>query len=105
MRPVLADQEGGTMLQCQNILPRADMNGDYLYTISDLWMQIKTVFHMPAKLLVEAIATSPGVAQFLELTCWSGESVFGGVFSLIAWSVVLTVVSTALVITGNSLEK
>jgi hypothetical protein len=31
--------------------------------------------------------------------------VFGGVFSLIAWSVVLTVVSTALVITGNSLEK
>lgn len=93
------------MLQCQNFLPHADMNGDYVYTISDLWLQIKTVFHMPAKLLVEALASFPGVAQFLELTCWSGESVFGGVFSLIAWAVVLIAVSTALVLTGNSLEK
>lgn len=93
------------MLQCQNFLPRADMNGDYVYTISDLWLQIKTVFHLPAKLLVEALDTFPGVAQFLELTCWSGESLIGGAFSLIAWAVVLTVVSTALVMTGDSLEK
>jgi len=93
------------VLQCQNFLPRADMNGDYAYTISDLWLQIKTVFHMPAKLLVEALANFQGVAQFLELTCWSGESLIGGAFSLLAWAVVLTVVSTALVVTGDSLEK
>lgn len=93
------------MLQCQNFLPRADMNGDYVYTISDLWLQIKTVFHMPAKLLVEALATFPGVAQFLELTCWSGESLIAGAFSLAAWAVVLIAVSTALVLTANSLEK
>lgn len=42
------------MFKCQNVLPRADMNGDYVYTISDLWLQIKTVYLLPANFLVDA---------------------------------------------------
>lgn len=93
------------MFQCQNIFPRVDMNGDYVYTISDLWLQIKTVFFIPARLLVEVLASFPGVARFLELNCWSGESVMGGAVSMLAWFFAIGIVGSVLMAGGNSPRK
>jgi hypothetical protein len=93
------------MFECQNILPRADMNGDYAYTITDLWLQLKTVFLLPANALVDFMRASPGLGDFLELNCWSGHGFIGGVASTVLWLVAIALVGAALALPGRYTKK
>lgn len=71
-----------------------DMNGDFIFTIADVWLMIKFVCLLPAKAVVGLIANNPDLARFFEIDCSTGESWGGGIFSLFAWFVILAIVGT-----------
>lgn len=90
------------MFKCQNVLPRADMNGDYIYTISDLWLQIKTIYLLPANALVDLTLPSSPLARFLELDCWSTHGIFGVIFSAYLWWLILMMLGGLLAASANA---
>lgn len=92
------------MIQCHNFLLRADMNGDSIVTVSDLWMQFKTIWFMPSNFVVEKVLGAPALAQFLEFNCSSGQGFIGGAASMIFW-VVSVVIFSALVVGIGQLTK
>jgi hypothetical protein len=65
-----------------------DMNGDGAVTISDVWLIIQYLWLLPAKIVMLVIEGFPPLAAFLEITCETGTSFGGGVFSLLPWLVV-----------------
>lgn len=66
-----------------------DMNGDGVFSISDVWLAIEVVWLLPAKMVVSMAQLSPTLATFFEINCSTGESWGGGIFSLVWWSLVL----------------
>jgi hypothetical protein len=62
-----------------------DMNGDFMFTISDVWLMIKFAWLLPAKIAMTMIESSPQLVTFLESNCTTGDSWGAGIFSLIAW--------------------
>lgn len=96
MRPSsrLGDPE---MSMCENLQLRIDMNGDSAYTITDLWLQIKGVYLLPANAIVEASLPSSGLSRFLELDCWSAHGIVGAILSGFLWWVALVIVGGLLV--------
>ncbi|MBN9370970.1 hypothetical protein [Hydrogenophaga sp.] len=84
------------MFQCQNFLPRADMNGDQIYTITDLWLQIKAIWLIPGNVGLEVLASVPGAVQFLELDCWSASGFIGAIVSGYLWGLVIMIVGSIL---------
>lgn len=90
------------MFKCQNVLPRADMNGDYVYTTSDLWLQIKTIYLLPTNALIDLIQPSSRLARFLELDCWSAHGFVGAIFSAYLWWLILMMVGGLLTVSANA---
>lgn len=80
------------------------MNGDYVYTISDLWLQIKTVYLLPTNFLVDAALPSSPLARFLELDCWSAHGFVGAILSAYLWWVILMMVGGLLTIFAKSAQ-
>jgi hypothetical protein len=66
-----------------------DMNGDFIFTITDVSLMLKFFYLLPAKVAVGMIASSPDLTRFFELDCSTGESWGGGMFSLFVWFVIL----------------
>lgn len=66
-----------------------DMNGDGVFSISDVWLVIEVIWLLPAKVAVSVAQMSPALTTFLEINCSTGESWGGGIFSLITWYLVL----------------
>jgi hypothetical protein len=93
------------MFQCQNVLPRADMNGDQIYTITDLWFQAKAVWLIPGNVLLEFLASVPGVVRFLELNCHSASGAIGAIVSGFLWGIALTAVGAILIGAGKAAGK
>ena len=69
-----------------------DMNGDFVFSISDVWLIVKFIWLLPAKVVMYVVENQPAMATFFEIDCSTGESWGGGFFSLIAWIIVLTIV-------------
>lgn len=85
------------MFQCQNVLPRVDMNGDQIYTITDLWLQIKAIWLIPGNVVLEQVALIPGAVQFLELDCWSASGFIGAIVSGYLWWLALIASCTVVI--------
>lgn len=66
-----------------------DMNGDLMFTISDIWLMIKFIWLLPAKAIMALIDNSPQLVTFFEATCAMGDSWGGGVLSFFGWLVIL----------------
>lgn len=68
-----------------------DMNGDLVFSISDVWLLVKFIWLLPAKAVVGLAQSVDVLAAFLEIHCSTGESWGGGVFSLFGWLAVFWV--------------
>ena len=77
-----------------------DMNGDLVFSISDVWLIIKFIWLLPAKAVVGFSHNVSAWATFFEIDCSTGESWGGGIFSLFVWFVVLGLIGWA----ANELE-
>lgn len=77
---------------CQRFHIVKDMNGDLVFTISDVWLMIKFIWLLPAKAVAGLMQSSPEWAAFFEIACSTGESWGGGIFSLVGWFVILALV-------------
>lgn len=77
-----------------------DMNGDLVFSISDVWLIIEFIWLLPAKVVVSLAHNQPKLAAFFEIDCSTGNSWGGGIFSLFVWFVVLGLIGWAL----NALE-
>ncbi len=75
-----------------------DMNGDFVFSISDVWLMIKFIWLLPAKAVVGLMHSTPTWAAFFEIDCSTGESWGGGIFSLFAWFVILALVGVLLAV-------
>lgn len=73
---------------CQRFHIVKDMNGDLLFSISDVWLIIKFIWLLPAKAVVSLIENNSKWAAFFEINCSTGESWGGGMFSLVGWFVI-----------------
>lgn len=78
-----------------------DMNGDFAFTISDVWLMIKYVWLLPTKAVMAMIESVPKWATFFEISCSTGESWGGGIFALFGWILILVLVGMLLVEIGN----
>ena len=72
-----------------------DMNGDGVFSISDVWLMLKFLWLLPAKVVVSLALAYPGLATFFEINCSTGESWGGGIFSLVAWFFALLLIGLA----------
>lgn len=70
---------------CERFHIVKDMNGDGMFTISDVWLIIKFIWLLPTKAVVGMAQNFPTLATFFEINCSMGESWGGGIFSLAAW--------------------
>lgn len=69
------------------------MNRDSLFTISDVWLILHFIWLLPAKLAIAGLSSIRELATFLELTCATGESWGGAMFSFLVWGIVLLMIS------------
>lgn len=74
---------------CERFHLVKDMNGDAVFSISDVWLIIEFIWLLPAKVVVSIAQMSPTLATFFEINCSTGESWGGGIFSSVAWLLVL----------------
>ena len=81
---------------CQRFHIVKDMNGDLVFSISDVWLIIKFVWLLPAKVVMSLIQSNPKWATFFEIDCSTGDSWGGGLFSLVGWFVILALVGAVL---------
>lgn len=65
-----------------------DMNGDGVFTITDVGKIIEFIWFLPAKVGVSALESQPQLASFLEINCNTGTSWGAGIFSFIVWFIV-----------------
>ena len=70
-----------------------DMNGDGIFSISDIWLMIKYVWLLPSRAVVSFFHSNRDWARFFEIDCSTGESFGGFLFSLVAWFFVLCMVA------------
>ena len=73
---------------CGRLFFAKDMNGDLAFTITDIWLMAKFVFLLPAKLVVGIIHNTEMASTFFEVSCSTGESWGGAIFSAFAWTLV-----------------
>lgn len=79
---------------CQRFYFAKDMNGDLVFTITDVWLIIKFIWLLPAKIFMSMIESFPGLVTFFESACSTGDSWGGGIFSLLIWVVLLAWLAT-----------
>lgn len=73
----------------------ADMNGDGVITIGDVWLWIKWLYFYPGDgLLYGVMSGVPQIAKFFEITSSSYGGIFSGIFSLLAWLIVIGMVGS-----------
>lgn len=70
-----------------------DMNGDGVFSISDIWLIIHDAWLLPSKATIVLLQQSEDLARFFELSCNTGESWGGGIYSFICWVFVLVLVA------------
>jgi hypothetical protein len=70
-----------------------DMNGDGVFTITDLGQILEFIWLLPAKVGVSALESQPQLASFFEISCNTGTSWGAVIFSFIVWIIVLAAVS------------
>lgn len=69
-----------------------DINGDGIFTITDVFKLIAQLFFLPGDSLIYfTINEAPEVARFLELGRNSLHGFLSGIFSLIVWIVFLAI--------------
>lgn len=81
---------------CQRFTFAQDMNGDFAYTISDLWLQFKVAWLLPSNFAASILHDWPWVGSFLEIDCMTGRGALGGVFSAFVWFLLFMVVLSVL---------
>lgn len=80
---------------CQRFHIVKDMNGDLVFSISDVWLIVKFVWLLPSKVVMSLIQSTPKWATFFEIDCSTGDSWGGGLFSLVGWFVILALFGIA----------
>jgi hypothetical protein len=78
-----------------------DMNGDFVFTISDVWLMIKFVWLLPVKAVLALIETDSKWMTFFEVDCSTGESWGGGILAFFGWIAILVLIVSLLVEFGN----
>lgn len=78
-----------------------DMNGDFVFTISDVWLMIKFIWLLPVKAVLALIETNPKWVTFFEIDCSTGESWGGGILAFFGWIAILTLIVVLLAELGN----
>ena len=73
-----------------------DMNGDSVFSVSDVSLIIEYLWLLPAKAAVALIQSSEGLASFFEISCSTGASWGGGIFSLFGWLIILSILVAVL---------
>ena len=69
-----------------------DINGDGVFTITDVFKSTGRLFFLPGDSLIYfTIKEAPGVARFLELGRDSFHGILSGTISLIAWVLFLVI--------------
>jgi hypothetical protein len=81
---------------CGRFFLATDMNGDFLFTISDVWLIAKFIWLLPSKAVVGLLHNSPEIATFFEIGCSTGEGFGGAVFSFFAWFIGLLLIGIAI---------
>lgn len=72
-----------------------DMNGDMLFTITDVWLLLEVLWLLPSNFIVH-VASIGAVGRFFEIDCGTGRGLGGMVFSSFAWFVAYVLFSAAL---------
>jgi len=78
-----------------------DMNGDFVFTISDVWLMIKFIWLLPVKAVLALIETNPKWVTFFEIDCSTGESWGGGILAFFGWIAILALYGALLAELGN----
>ncbi|HXM83544.1 MAG TPA: hypothetical protein VN929_16660 [Burkholderiales bacterium] len=81
---------------CRRFHFAADMNGDGVFTISDVFLIAKQIWLLPANLIVGTLQEIPIIATFFEMDCSTGQSFGGAIFSLFAWFIIFIVLGVML---------
>ena len=74
---------------CGRFLFAADMNGDEMTTISEVFLWLKGAFLLPSNFAGHVLMRDPHIGKFFELDCGTGNGIGGGLLSLIAWILLL----------------
>ena len=70
-----------------------DMNGDGSVTLTDVWLLLGWVFHLPGDaVLALVLNNAPGFARFLELSVGQYGGLLTGVISFAVWSIILILI-------------
>ena len=71
---------------CERFRFVTDMNRDGAFTISDIWLLVKTAWLLPSNFwMIVLHDVDATVATFLEIDCGTGQGVGGALFSLLIW--------------------
>ena len=70
---------------CRRFHFAKDMNGDFMFTITDVRLMIEFVWFLPVKTLLALIETTPGNATFFEIDCSTATSWGGGILAFFGW--------------------
>lgn len=71
---------------CERLRFVTDMNRDGAFTISDVWLLVKTGWLLPSNFWMIALHDiDKTVATFFEIDCSTGQGVGGALFSLLIW--------------------
>ncbi len=54
---------------CERFHFAQDMNGDLVFSISDVWLMTEYVLLLPAKIVVNFVKSKPEWARFFEINC------------------------------------
>ncbi len=74
----------------------ADMNADGAFTISDVWLWLERLYLLPSNGTVAFFQDDRPLASFFEITCATGQSWGGAIFSFFVWFIVFGIVAAML---------
>lgn len=80
---------------CKRFVFVLDMNGDGMFTISDVGLLFKAAFLLPSSFVASMLHRYDATAQFFEIDCSSGRGLGGATFSFVAWLALLALLATA----------
>lgn len=79
---------------CERFRFAWDMNGDSIFSVSDVGLLAKAAFLLPSNVVAAALHSERSLASFFEIDCTTGQGWGGALFSLVAWTLVCTVILT-----------
>lgn len=71
---------------CSRLVTHWDANLDGAITVTDIWLNLKFAFFLPANIALAAL-DGTNVGRFFEIDCFTGYGLGSALFSVAVWLV------------------